>query len=208
MIRMMIVSGLFILAVVPAIAYAQGSALSEEKRAKLVAEIAEKVSESSKIRGLKTENPDSLEVLYFQGSSCGETSFEHVVDDEMVRARITRRDGFLNVLTLIVSVDCLPIENYSLTIYSVRLDWIKEISSVGYIWDMISDSTELFKVQGFIEEYYGGDHNWRVGLPGPSDALSTFGYAGSRVFDNAVRDAIRKHVTEALTRYLKANHGL
>lgn len=202
---MVIVSGVFCLTLVSAVANAQGREMLEDKRVNLLEEIAERISESSKIRGLKTENPDSLEVLYFQGSSCGETSFEHVVDDEMVRARITRRDGFLNVLTLVVSVDCLPIDNYPLTIYRVRLDWIKEISSVGYIIDMISDSSELFEVQDFIEEYYGGDHNWRVGLPGPSRALSTFGYAGSRVFDNEVRDTIRKHVTEALTRYLKAN---
>ena len=208
LIRMVIVLGLFALTMVSTVANAQRREMSEDERAKLLAEIAERISESSKIRGLKTENPDSLEVLYFQGASCGETSFEHVVDDEMVRARISRKDGFLNVLTLLVSVDCLPIENYPLTIYRVRVDWIKEISSVGYIIDMVSDSSELFKVQDFIEEYYGGDHNWRVGLPGPSDALSTFGYAGNRVFDNTVRNTIRKHVTEALTRYLKANHGL
>ena len=208
LIRQLIVLGLFILVEVPAGVNAQGRGFSEAEWAKLVAKIAESIREENKIRGLKTENPDSLEVLYFQGESCGETSFEHVVDDEMVRARITRRDGFLNVLTLIVDVNCLPIENYPLTIFSVNLQWIKEISSSGYIWDMISDSSELSKVQDFIEDYYGGDHNYRVGLPGPSSGLSTYGYAGDRVFDNTVRDTTRNKVTEALTRYLKANHGL
>ncbi len=40
---------------------------------------------------LRKDNPDTLTVYYQQGLFCEETSFEYVVDDEMVRARLERR---------------------------------------------------------------------------------------------------------------------
>ncbi len=146
---------------------------------------------------LTKDNPDTLTVYYRQALKCGETSFEYVVDDEMLRARLKRRtDGDEYVPddypSLEMVVDCHAYtlgKTREFTVYNVYGIW-----AVGKI-----AKPNVFGAESFKDHIvWAAPYDGKIFSEPPSLGLTETPVSH-------IPAVISKVLSHTLTNYLKAN---